>query len=204
MSENSTFTPVGQANPLPPSAEFDLSRLTLELIPSLPTTVEKDSTKFVCGHFFDKLAIHGFTRRLTTDEISKHPLITLLHDFKHLMVHGDRGSKATRTHKRKQRLPFENNYCRIGFVYLISQDAETFDLNISFIISTATAPFWTEYDGSHKRPMTHDEIIDTVANFINTYISEANDLIAGASLCEIDGNPVINSEQITTPPQKQI
>jgi len=205
MSENSTFTPVGQANALSPSTEFDLSELTLELIPSLPTTVENDSAKkFICGHSFDRLVIHGLTRRLSTDEISNHPLITLLHDFKHLMVHGDRGNKATRTSKRKQRLPFENSYCRIGFVYLVTQDADTFDLIISFIISTATAPVWTEYNGKPRHPMTPGEIVDTVTNFINTYISEARDLIAGAALCEIDGDTIINSDQITTPPQKQI
>lgn len=196
------------------SSRFNLQGLTIE--PVLNT--DEDPNLAIHGEFprhkYEKLLIHGFSQKLTTDDIVQHPLIRLLHDYKHLMLHGNRGNKNARAHKRKSKKPFENHFCRLGFVYTISQDMTTFDLIIRFVIDTAAWPIWTNYDGSEQRKMTLEDIAQTTANAIETYVAEAEQLIQSeAASCEIKSTTVIevptnedpsdeNPAKTTTPPQK--
>lgn len=193
--------------PATQSPNFNLQGLTIE--PVLNT--DEKTVIAIHGecphHKYEKLLIHGFSQRLTTDEIVQHPLIRLLHDYKHLMLHGNRGDKNTRAAKRKGKKPFENHFCRLGFVYTISQDPTTFDLIVRFVVDTAFKPVWTNYDGSTQRKMTCEDIARTTANAIETYIAEAEELIKSRGVsCHIKSTTVIeistdeNSPKTPTPP----
>lgn len=188
------------------SSAFNLQGLTIE--PVLNTS--EDASIAIHGDFphhkYEKILIHGFTTRLNTDEIVAHPLIRLLHDYKHLMLHGNRGNKNARAHKRKSKKPYENHFCRLGFVYTISPDPQTFDLVIRFVVDTAFKPIWTNFDGSEQRKMTSEDIARATANFIESFIAEARALIdSEATSCHIDGTTVIidsvdDTSKTTTPP----
>lgn len=188
--------------PATQSSDFNLHGLTIE--PVLNT--DEGPSLAIHGEFphhkYEKLLIHGFNQRLTTDEIVQHPLIRLLHDYKHLMLHGNRGDKNTRAHKRKSKKPFENHFCRLGFVYTISQDPITFDLVVRFVIDTAAWPIWTNYDGSTQRKMTLEDIARTTANAIETYIAEAEQLIQSEGVsCHIKSTTVIEMPTDKEPPK---
>ena len=175
------------------SPAFDLAGLSIEAVLASAESTAVTAHNPGPYHKYDHLVVHGFTRQLTSDEVSKHPLITLLHDFKHLMLHGDRGGRVSRRHKRKRREPYENSYCRIGFVYLITQNAQTHDINIGFIIDTAFQPVWTEFDGSVRAAMAPEEVVETVDNFIESYLFEAQAMVAGEPFCEIAATTKIES-----------
>lgn len=207
------------------SAPSSLRGLTIH-----PVLASEDSIDHVLAakgdfpcHKYEKVLIQGFTRKMTTDEIARHPLVELVHDYKHLMLHGDRGSRQARAAKRSSKKPFENDYCRLSFVYTLAQDPTNFDLSIRFVLNTALNPFWANYDGSSRREMTPDEIAAVVANFIDEYVAEAKRLIKNeAASCLIEGKTVIiepasdmpgaadkaddtvNPSKIATPPEHDL
>lgn len=175
----------------------DLSELTIEPVlaveKEIPALIAKIS--LLPSQKYEQIIIHGFKRRLSNEEINNHPLVLLLHDFKHLMCHGNRGNRATRERKAKSKTgkAFENHYCRISMSYLISHDPETYDLRIKFAISVNPRPILTNYDGTTKRPMTGEEITNVVTNFIEVYLLEAHELIAGnATNCYFDNDIIID------------
>lgn len=172
---------------------FDLGRISLKAIPT-PAQLDPHLAGYSNGPRpkYEKIVISGFDRQLTSAEIEQYPLIALVHDFKHLLLHGDRGTSASRNHKRKQHEPYENHYCRISLVYLINQNSTTHDISLSFIVDTAFKPIWTEFNGDFRREMTPDEVVNTVDNFIDSYLSEADSLITGSSLVTIEASPMIN------------
>lgn len=159
-------------------------------------------------HKYEKILIKGFTTKLTTEEIVTHPLIVLLHDYKHLMLHGNRGSKNDRDKKRKSKKPYENRFCRLSFIYTIAQDPVTCDLVLRFIIDTAFEPVWTRHDGSLDHKMTLDDIASTTAFFVESYLAEAKQLLKSTTAsCSIDSTTVIQiieegeSSKTATPPR---
>lgn len=193
--------------PATQSSRFNLQGLTIEPVlntdEGTPLAAHGDFPR----HKYEKIVIHGLTTKLSTDDIVAHPIIRLLHDYKHLMLHGNRGDKIARAHKRKSKKPYENHFCRLGFVYTISQNATTLDLVIRFVVDTAFKPIWTNYDGSEQRKMTNADIALATANFIESFITEAEALIdSEAASCHISGTTVIkvvedaNPSKTTTPP----
>lgn len=194
-----------------PAQQPSLQGLTLR--PVLATEDDIDPRLAVHGDFprhkYEKIVVEGITAKMSNAEIVSHPLIRLLHDYKHLMLHGNRGDGATRAAKRKSKKPFENHFCRLSFIYTLSQDPETFNLTIKFVVDTAFRPIWTEYDGSRNRDMTNEDIAQAVANFIESYLAEAEQLIQSETAsCHISSvinivevaNPE-NSTKTTTPPE---
>lgn len=143
-------------------------------------------------HKYEKIVVEGIAAKMTTEEIVAHPLVCLLHDYKHLLLHGDRGNGDTRAKKRKNKQPFENHFCRLGLIYTLSQDPQTLDLNIKFVVSTAFWPIWTKFDGSKDRDMTSEDIVMVVANFIENYLVEAEQLIQSeTAVCSIESITVV-------------
>lgn len=177
----------------------DLSGLTIEPVLADPEKIPEMLKRFdtLLALKYEQLIIHGFKRRLTSKEIHNHPLILLLHDFRHLLCHGNRGDRATRAKKEKTEdgVAYENSYCRIGVCYLPTQDQTTFDLKIRFAISVEPQPVLTSYDGTVIRQMTNGEIADVVTRYTEDYITEARAMIGGnVTNCDIDVVNVLEGE----------
>ncbi len=177
----------------------DLSGLTIESVladpEKFPEALRRFDTLPVLK--YEQLIIHGFKRPLTRGEIHDHPLILLLHDFRHLLCHGNRGDRATRAKKEQAEdgKAYENSYCRVGVCYLPTQDQTTFDLKIRFAISVEPQPVLTSYDGTVIRQMTNDEIADVVTRYTEDYIKEARAMIGGnVTNCSIDVVNVLEGE----------
>lgn len=218
-TQTAQTTRTNQATQTPGKAGTTDIQATLQgltLRPVLATEDDTDLRLAIHGDFprhkYEKIVIEGITVKMSNEEIISHPLIRLLHDYKHLMLHGYRGDGSTRAAKRKSRKPFENHFCRLSFIYTLSQDPETLDLTIKFVVDTAFRPIWTEYNGSRNRDMTNEDIAQAVANFIESYIAEAEQLIQSEtaschissviSIVETAAPEAENPSKTTTPPQK--
>lgn len=172
--------------PLPEDLQ-DLSQLVVEPVLAIdPAATEKETAALMAKlsllppQKYEQIMICGFKRPLSNDEIRSHPLVRLLHDFKHLMYHGNRGNREEREEKEKVKgRAFENYLCRISMSYYITQDPRTYDLHIKFSISTEPYPFLTRFDGTARRRMTGRELTNAVTNFLEYYVLEAEAMIAG-------------------------
>lgn len=175
----------------------DLSQLTIEPVLTVEAQMDKLLAKMslLPPMEYEQIIIHGFKRMLSNDELTQHPLVRLLHDFKHLMYHGNRGDRVTREKKeqRKKGRQFENHYCRISMSYLLYQNPHTYDLSVKFAISTAVRPVLTRYDGTVKRALNVKEVTTLVTNFIEQYVLEAEEMIKGSMMnCYLDASIIIN------------
>lgn len=186
--------------PVLPQDLQDLSGLVIEPVLTIdPAATEKETAALMAKlsllppQKYEQIMICGFKRMLSREEMNNHPLVRLLHDYKHLMYHGNRGDKAAREEKEKVvGRAFENHYCRISVSYYISQDPKTYDLHVNYAISTEPRPHLTKFDGTKVRKMTNEELTAAMTNFIESYVSEATAMIAGDVSCRFDNKIVVD------------